>query len=510
MRRYLDLEGLANRGRSFDVIVVGAGVAGLYGALNIDEDLTCCLITKESIDISSSWLAQGGIAAAISEGDLPRFHFEDTIKAGAGLVNEEAVKVLVEEGPEDIRKLLRWEVPFDLDEEGELQITREGGHRRDRIVHAQGDGTGRETIKALARMVATRENITFLPNQFLLDLVTDKDGAVAGVIIGDGKGKEILHSAQVLLCTGGSGQIYSHTTNPAIATGDGIGAALRAGASVRDMEFVQFHPTGLYIQGAVGRSFLISEAVRGEGGILRNQAGEAFMAHRHELKDLAPRDIVARNILREMAESGTDHVYLDITSKSREFLSRRFPTIYGECLNQGLDISREWIPVCPVQHYMMGGIATDLWGRTGITGLFAAGEVAHTGVHGANRLASNSMLECLVFSRRAADTINRSGVRTPEFIPEWTPQGYLPLAPDPAVLKELLRDIMTRHAGAIRKGAELDLAYEQLMQMHQTLEGVILDTREKAEAYNMVLVSLEILRGARARKESVGAHFRES
>lgn len=216
MRRYLDLEGLENRGRSFDVIVVGAGVAGLYGALNVDQDLTCCLITKESIDISSSWLAQGGIAAAISEGDLPRFHFEDTIKAGAGLVNEEAVKVLVEEGPEDIRKLLRWEVPFDLDEEGELQITREGGHRRDRIVHAQGDGTGRETIKALARMVATRENITFLPNQFLLDLVTDDEGAIAGVVICDGKGKEILHSAQVLLCTGGSGQIYSHTDRKSV------------------------------------------------------------------------------------------------------------------------------------------------------------------------------------------------------------------------------------------------------------------------------------------------------
>lgn len=510
MRRYLDLENLEDRGALYDVIIVGGGVAGLYAALNIDQNRSCCLITKESIDISNSWLAQGGIAAAISQGDLPQYHFEDTLTAGAGLVNKEAVKVLVEEGPSDIKTLQSWQVPFDLDEDGDLQITREGGHRRNRIVHAHGDGTGRETIKALVRLVTRRENITFFPNRFLLDVVTTA-GAVKGVmVLGlDGR-KEILHSANVLLCTGGAGQIYGHTTNPGIATGDGVAAAIRAGAKVRDMEFVQFHPTGLYVAGAKGRSFLISEAVRGEGGILRNEQGEAFMADRHEQKDLAPRDIVARHILEEMKRTGKKHVYLDITSKSKEFLSNRFPTIYGECLNQGIDISRDLIPVCPVQHYMMGGIATDLEGRTNVQGLYACGEAANTGVHGANRLASNSMLECLVFSRRAARVINRAtSLKDTRFALEMEPKELLKLDLDALGLKELIRDIMTRDAGAIRNREGMKRALTKIEKIYGTLEAVRLDTKDKAEAYNMCLVAMAILEGAISRRDSVGAHYRE-
>lgn len=508
MRRYLDTENLIDKGRSFDVIIIGAGMAGLYAALTIREELSCCLITKESIDISNSWLAQGGIAAAISKGDLPQYHFEDTLTAGAGLVNEEAVKVLVEEGPEDIKTLLKWQVPFDLDEDGDLQITREGGHRRNRIVHAHGDGTGRETIKALARLVARRENISFMPNKFLMDVVTEKN-ITAGVIIADPEGREVLHGPQVILCTGGSGQIYSHTTNPGIATGDGIGAAIRAGAKVKDMEFVQFHPTGLYLKGAKGRSFLISEAVRGEGGILRNKFGEAFMANKHELKDLAPRDIVARCILQEMKHCETDYVFLDITSKSKEYLSKRFPTIYGECLNQGIDISREMIPVCPVQHYMMGGIETDLYARTGIEGLYACGEAANTGVHGANRLASNSMLECLVFARRAARVINENTRSRQVYVPPSMDRGLLRLNLDVKGLKELLRDIMTKHAGAIRRGEELTQALADIEKIYYTLNAVVLDTKGKAEVFNMCLVSMEILKGAIGRTKSIGAHYRE-
>ena len=509
MRRYLNLENLTDAGRRFDVIIVGGGVAGLYAALNLRDDLSCCLLTKESIDISNSWLAQGGIAAAISKGDLPQYHYEDTLVAGAGLVNKEAVKVLVEEGPKEIQTLLDWQVPFDLDEDGDLQITREGGHRRNRIVHAHGDGTGRETIKALARLVARKENITFLPNTFLLDLVTT-GASVRGVIIMREGVKEVLRGDDVILCTGGCGQIYSHTTNPGIATGDGIGAALRAGAKVQDMEFVQFHPTGLYVEGARGRSFLISEAVRGEGGILRNKDGVPFMEGRHELKDLAPRDIVARNILSEMRKTGTKHVFLDITSRSKEYLSKRFPTIYGECLNQGIDISREWIPVCPVQHYMMGGIRTDLEGRTNIRGLYACGEAANTGVHGANRLASNSMLECLVFSRRAAEAINaeaRDGGAV--YTLEYEPLDLLPLDLDPNKLKEMIRETMTEDAGAIRHLLNLKRAQEKITRIYHALNEVILDTVEKAEAYNMTLVALEILKAAINRKESVGAHYRE-
>ncbi len=513
MRRYINLSNIKDNGLRFDLVIIGGGVAGLYAALNLSDKLTCCLITKESIDISNSWLAQGGIAAAISEGDLPQYHYDDTLLAGAGLVNTEAVKVLVEEGPKDIKTLLEWDVPFDLDEDGDLKITREGGHRRNRIVHAHGDGTGRETIKALARLVAIKENIKFMPNKFLLDVVTDENN-VKGVIITDKDSREFIGANQVILCTGGSGQIYEHTTNPGIATGDGVVAAMRAGALVKDMELVQFHPTGLYIEGEKGRSFLISEAVRGEGGILRNINGEAFMADKHELKDLAPRDIVARCIINEMKKTNSPFVYLDVTLKSKGFLSKRFPTIYGECLNQGIDISKEYIPVCPVQHYMMGGIATDLFGRTNIDGLFSCGEAANTGVHGANRLASNSMLECLVFSRRAISVIN--DIAKEKFkekfkmnIFDESQQNLLNLELDVSSMKDVIRELMTKYAGAIRHEKEMQLALDSIKKIYNTLEVVVLDTKEKAEVYNMSIVAMEILKSAIKRKVSIGAHYRE-
>ncbi|MDD2370589.1 MAG: L-aspartate oxidase [Firmicutes bacterium] len=513
MRRYINVSNIKDNGLRFDLVIIGGGVAGLYAALNLSDNLSCCLITKESIDISNSWLAQGGIAAAISEGDLPQYHYDDTLLAGAGLVNTEAVKVLVEEGPKDIKTLLEWDVPFDLDGEGDLLITREGGHRRNRIVHAHGDGTGRETVKALARLVATKENIKFMPNKFLLDVVTDNN-SVNGVIITDKDNREYIGTNQVILCTGGSGQIYEHTTNPGIATGDGVGASMRAGAKTKDMEFVQFHPTGLYIEGEKGRSFLISEAVRGEGGILRNINGEAFMDDKHELKDLAPRDIVARCIINEMKNTNSPFVYLDITSKSKAFLSKRFPTIYGECLNQGIDISKEYIPVCPVQHYMMGGIATDLFGRTNIQGLFACGEAANTGVHGANRLASNSMLECLVFSRRAISIINSisdkySKEKLVMNLSEESQKNLLNLELDMSSLKDVIRELMTSYAGAIRHEKEMQLALDSIKKIYNTLEVVVLDTKEKAEVYNMSIVAMEILKSAINRKVSIGAHYRE-
>lgn len=352
-----------------------------------------------------------------------------------------------------------------------------------------------------------------MPNKFLLDIITFEN-EVNGVIITDKDGIEFIGAHQVIICTGGSGQIYEHTTNPGIATGDGVGSAKRAGAKLRNMEFVQFHPTGLYIEGEKGRSFLISEAVRGEGGILRNINGEAFMTDKHELKDLAPRDIVARCIINEMKKTNSPFVYLDITSKSKIFLSKRFPTIYGECLNQGIDISKEYIPVCPVQHYMMGGIATDLYGRTNIEGLFACGEVANTGVHGANRLASNSMLECLVFSRRAISVINNRADKYKNKVEKMIllnekQQNLLNLELDVPSLKDVIRALMTKYAGAIRHETEMKLALDSIEKIYNTLDVVVLDTKEKAEVYNMSIVAIEILKGALKRKVSIGAHYRE-
>lgn len=509
MRRYLDINNIKYSDKKFDVIIVGAGIAGLYAALNLDEKFSCCLITKESIDISNSWLAQGGIAAAISEGDLPEYHFDDTIKAGVGLVNEKAVKVLVEEGPKDIKTLQKWDVPFDLDDEGDLKITREGGHRRRRIVHAHGDGTGRETIKALARLVAEKENITFMPNTFLFDIVSRED-EVKGIIIGDRDSKEFLRGNKVILCTGGSGQIYSQTTNPGIATGDGLGAALRAGAILNDMEFVQFHPTGLYIENNKGRTFLISEAVRGEGGKLLNIKGEAFMENKHELKDLAPRDIVARCILEEMNKYRSKYVYLDIRNRSKEYLSHRFPTIFGECLNQGYDMSKDLIPVCPVQHYMMGGIKTDLYGRTNIKGLYACGEAANTGVHGANRLASNSILECLVFSRRSATNINNIGkLKIEDYKLEINDSKYEKTYINVNKEKLSLKDLMMKNAGVIRRKKDMENALAKVNRLADKLDKVSILDKNKAELYNMCFVSREILKSGINRDSSIGAHYRE-
>ena len=390
----------------YDTIIIGSGIAGLYAALNLDANISCAVLTKEGVDISNSWLAQGGIAAAISKNDRPQFHYEDTLTAGAGLCDKRSVRVLVDEGPNDIAMLRSWHVPFDMDEDGDLQIGREGGHRQNRIVHAHGDATGRETVKVLAAIAADKENITFLQNTFLVDILTEGDHATGLIVYQDGYKLIAAHS--IIICTGGIGQIYIHSTNPSVATGDGLAAALRAGARLQNMEFIQFHPTGLYCKTQESRSFLISEAVRGDGGLLKNSSGERFMVGQHPMNELAPRDIVARSIVREMGKTGEDHVFLDITSKSIDFLAARFPTIYNECLKRGIDISRDYIPVCPVQHYIMGGIKTDLNGMTNIPGLYACGEAAHTGVHGANRLASNSMLECLVFGRRAARHISEN------------------------------------------------------------------------------------------------------
>jgi len=510
MRRYL-LNGSAPiiGTRRFDALIIGAGIAGLYAALNLDSRLSCAILAKEGIDISNSWLAQGGIAAAVAKGDRPRLHFEDTIAAGAGLCDEQAVRVLVDEGPGDIATLVELNVPFDLNPDGDLQISREGGHRLSRVVHAHGDATGRETVKTLAALAAQRPNITLMENAFLVDILTREGRAVGALIEQDGC--RLILARSIILCTGGIGQIYPHSTNPSVATGDGLAAALRAGAALKHMEFVQFHPTGLYSNTPESRAFLISEALRGEGAVLLNGSGRRFMADQHPMAELAPRDIVARGIAAEMHKSGVDHVYLDITRHTAEYLSARFPTIYAECLKRGIDISRDYIPVCPVQHYMMGGIATDLNGMSTLPGLYACGEAACTGVHGANRLASNSMLECLVFGRRAARHISglaEGPLPDPaDCLPAWE-NGRGRLQPDPAI-RERIRAVMGQSGGIIRRRQELLAGLRQLETVLEQLDQCVLNDKERLEAYNMTAVAAEILRAALQREQSAGAHYRE-
>jgi len=496
----------------YDVVIVGAGIAGLYTALNIDSKFTCCVLAKETIDMSNSWLAQGGIAAAISKDDDPKLHFDDTIIAGAGLCDENAVRVLVDEGPSDILNLVSLHVPFDLNKSGQLAITREGGHHKNRIVHAGGDATGREAVKSLAYTASIKDNITFHDNSLFVDIITDTSGAVSGIIVKtlDGEYVEIA-SKNVVIATGGIGQVYKVSTNPDVATGDGIAAAVRAGAMLQNIEFIQFHPTGLWSSGPENRAFLISEAVRGEGGLLKNRFGERFMTDKHELGELAPRDIVARGIVRDMERTGDNHVFVDITHKDEDFLSHRFPTIYNECLKRGINISKDMIPVCPVQHYLIGGIKTDLDARTTVPGLFACGEAASTGVHGANRLASNSMLECLVFGRRAAFKINErlyaDSAPAEAVIPECPVRKKIDF--DYNELKGKVQQIMNDYGHVIRNKNGLEFAIGEIKSILGKLESSFDDSKEYIELLNICTIASAILNAALARKDSVGAHFRE-
>lgn len=512
MRFAISKETKIEKSIEYDVMIVGAGLAGLYTALNIDEDLNCIILAKESIDISSSWLAQGGIAAAISRDDTPEFHLEDTVIAGAGLCDIDAATVLVNEGPSDIARLVSLCVPFDLDEYGELQITREGGHHKNRVVHAGGDATGRETVKALSHIVSQRKNITFSGHTCLFDILTGPDGVTGAVVRSNDSEFDYIKTNNIVIATGGIGQIYKSSTNPSVATGDGLASAMRAGAKLTNIEFIQFHPTGLWNAVTNGADFLISEALRGEGGLLVNSEGVRFMVGEHELAELAPRDIVARGVVKELQRSGEDHVFIDITSKTEDFLKNRFPTIYNECLHHGINIAYDKIPVCPVQHYMMGGIETDLCGHTNIKGLYACGEAANTGVHGANRLASNSMLECLVFGRRAAQFISserkketrRPGTRI-EDIPARTRSQLAYME-----LRASVQQLMNDYCYVVRKTAGLETALDRVSEILSQLESVYDACDEYLETLNIATVAKAILEAALRRPESIGSHYVEN
>ncbi|MDQ2959243.1 MAG: L-aspartate oxidase, partial [Actinomycetota bacterium] len=443
-----------------DVVVVGSGIAGLTTALRIaggartGTGLRVMVVTKDVLAAGSTRWAQGGIAAALGPDDTTAEHLLDTLVAGVGICDPDAVQVLVDEGPEAVGELIELGTRFDRGGGGELSLTREGGHHKDRIAHAGGDATGAEIERALVAAVLAAPGIEVIEHALVLDLLPTAAGGVGAVtlhVMGEGEldGVGAVRARAIVLATGGIGQVYSATTNPAVSTGDGVAAALRAGAVIRDLEFVQFHPTVLWLGGAAaGQQPLVSEAVRGEGAFLLDHDGVRFMQGQHELADLAPRDVVAKAILRRMRESGTEHVWLDARQFGAEKWRVRFPTILATLTSLGIDPVRQLIPVAPASHYASGGIATDLSGRTSVGGLYACGEAACTGVHGANRLASNSLLEGLVFGRRiAADVLAglRPGAPLPELGIDVRGAGVLA-----AGIRSQLQREMSTDAGVIR------------------------------------------------------------
>jgi len=491
-----------------DVLIIGSGLSGLYTALLMDPALSITIVTKSRMQKSNSDLAQGGIAAAIGQDDSPALHYRDTLEAGAGLCDPDAVQVLVDEAGENIDRLIELGVPFDRDTDGGLALTREGGHSQFRIVHAHGDATGHLVVDALDQQVVRRDNIHTRENVFLIDILT-MDGAVTGALVIENEEMKIYRTGCICIATGGIGQVYEHSTNPSVATGDGIAAALRAGGRAANMEFIQFHPTLLYSRSGK-RAFLISEAMRGEGAILRNYEGNRFMKNYHTLADLAPRDVVARAIKSEMDAADAPHVYLDITHKNRDFLKERFPTIFSRCLEAGIDISRKWIPVTPGQHYLMGGIKTDLYGQTGVTGLYACGECACTGVHGANRLASNSLLECLVFGARIAKTVSGSPHPVPRTLAGETDDPRREFSPGFSAGKGrmILKRTMEKHLSLVRSAEGIREVQALIEDEYNRMDGGIFRRIEEFELYNMVMVAEQIADAALSRDHSVGSHYR--
>ncbi|MBF6600557.1 MAG: L-aspartate oxidase [Dehalococcoidia bacterium] len=487
----------------YDYIVIGSGIAGLYAALLARRHGSVCVLTKGGIDECNTRYAQGGIAAAVGSDDDSALHLQDTIAAGAGLVDAEAARILVEAAADRIHDLVDFGVPFDSTD-GEVQLGREAAHSRNRILHAGGDSTGAHielSLGGLARM----SRITIKEYVQVEELVVEH-GRCTGVLAMDTRtsATERFDAAAVVLATGGCGQLFRVSTNPDVTTGDGIALAYRAGAEVEDMEFIQFHPTALRMPGVP--IFLISEAVRGEGGVLRNAGGEGFMPRYSEQAELAPRDVVARSIVSEMAATGTDRVYLDVRHLDAGRIRARFPQIYRYCFGHGLDITREPVPVSPAAHYLMGGVRTNTWGETTVRGLYACGEVACTGVHGANRLASNSLLETVVFAKRVVQrSLAASGEAAPPTdgaleLPAYGQEGAG--APD----RPSLQDLMWDTVGIVRDGDGLRQATRQLAAWRAGLP--LAHDRPSHELSNLLLVGRLMAEAALLREESRGAHFR--
>ena len=524
----------------YDYIIIGSGIAGLNTALLAAEHGSVLVVTKGRIDDCNSRYAQGGIAAAIGPGDSATLHERDTLDAGAGLCDPEAVRALTGQGPDSIAGLIRWGVPFDTIH-GQIALGREGAHSMPRILHAGGDATGQHIEETLADRVRASERITVLEYTHAIRICVE-DGTVTGVevmigggdeiatrfdrltvsgsvgddvsgSVGDDSGGErrVINGDVVVVSTGGAGRLYRYTTNPEVATGDGVALAYLAGAEVMDMEFYQFHPTALWLEGAP--TFLLSEAMRGEGAILRNADGEPFMAGYHPMADLAPRDVVSRAIAAEMERAEGRPAMLDISHLPAATVTSRFPTIYAECRRYGLDITRGPIPVAPAAHYMMGGVRIDTWGRTNIPGLYACGEAACAAVHGANRLASNSLLDTLVFSRRLVEATlgnapQREGADGEDgSLRIGLTNRAMVCATVPERGKDNLQDLMWRNVGIARNGTRLLLSARILNLWQRTMP--LPETPADFELRNMLVVARLIVEAALQRRESRGAHYRE-
>lgn len=488
-----------------DVIVIGAGIAGLFTAIKASETNKVLMITKKSLFDSNTRYAQGGIAAVISGDDSPAYHRQDTLIAGAGLCSNDAVDVLVHEGPEGVQDLIRMGTQFDL-ENGELALTKEGAHSQRRILHAHGDATGYEIVRALSEKAKQHHNIEIWDDHFVIDLITENEQCYGALVQKPDGTRLFVQGKATILCSGGAGQLYRYTTNPEIATGDGIAIAYRAGAYIKDVEFIQFHPTALCYPGAP--RFLISEAVRGEGAVLRNIKGERFMEQYHPQLELAPRDVVARAIVSEMERTKSTFVYIDVTHESSEMVRHRFPTIYEYCLKYGLDLTSDWIPVAPAAHYMMGGVKTDLNGETSVNRLFACGEVSSTGVHGANRLASNSLSEAIVFGRRIVEKINL--IESADNKPGVHYDLQRKTTPMQAVVEKRLKlqKIMLRYAGLNRSLQGLEKGHEELKRQLSIFD-ICLTKKEEYEFANLLTCAMLTTQAAMIREESRGAHSRE-
>lgn len=496
-----------------DFLIIGTGIAGLFAAFKAKEHGAVLVVTKERAEVSNTGKAQGGIAAAVEEDDSPFLHLEDTLEAGAGICDPEAVQILVSDGPTLVMQLVELGVNFDR-EGSTWSLGREGAHRKRRILHAT-DATGEEIARALIRECRRSANIAMQEGCFLVDLLREPDtGFCCGALLLDSRSGEpfVCRSPVVIAATGGAGRLYQNTTNPEVATGDGMAAAYRAGAELMDLEFFQFHPTALALGGAP--RFLISEAVRGEGAFLRNGRGERFMPKYHELAELAPRDVVTRAIVWEMEKSGEESVYLDISHLNRERFQKRFPNIWRTCSLYGLDLEKGYIPVAPAAHYFMGGIRTDCEGKTNIPGLYASGEVACNGVHGANRLASNSLLDGLVFGARAVADARRylgrrnGRPRLPRRLAGIRPANPRPSGTDWDEVADRVRRLMWEKAGIVRTEGALRDALHELDSLWRFASASLELNRPAVEAANLLTVGRLTVSAALLRRESRGSHFR--